>query len=248
MTKFTFLREDYESPTQAGNYLKLQEGENKIRILSNAIDGWEDWTVDRKPVRFSYDQKPRAPISPDKPIKHFWACIVWNYNEKKVQIYQITQASIRRAIEALGKDEDWGNPFYYDLKINKTGEGIETKYSVTPAPQKPIDEAIRSAFYAKRCCLQFLFTGDDPFSCSPEEATLFALDVKEEAPVFISQEQLDALNEVIGDNSTYRNKILSYYKIDALSKLALDQFDIVLDRAKQNKRIMLEKEDSILEA
>lgn len=160
----SFLPKDYKSPTTNNHYMKIQEGENKFRILSKPIMGWEDWTLDKKPVRYALDKKPSKPLVDNKPIKHFWAFIVWNYNEEQIQILSITQATIRSCLESLCKDEDWGEPFHYDLKIIKKGEGTNTEYMINPLPKKPIHEYIIECFNAKPCNLDAIFTNEDPFA------------------------------------------------------------------------------------
>ena len=87
----SFLPQDYTSPKSFNNYMKLQEGENKIRILSRPIIGWEDW-LNNKPIRFRMSEKPAKPVDAKKPIKHFWAFVVWNYAEEQIQILHLTQA------------------------------------------------------------------------------------------------------------------------------------------------------------
>lgn len=158
-----FLPKDYEAPKSSSGYMKLQDGENKFRILSAPIVGWEDWQ-DKKPIRFPMDQKPAKPIDEKKPIKHFWAMIVWNYAEADIQILEITQTSIRRAIEGLCSDDDWGAPYFYDIKVSRQGEGMKTEYSISPVPHKPLAPHIQQRFYEKRCNLEALFHGEDPFN------------------------------------------------------------------------------------
>lgn len=159
----SFLPQNYEPPKSSYNYMKLQEGENKIRILTAPIMGWEDW-IEKKPIRYRQDEKPAKSHDPKKPVRHFWAMVVWNYIEEKIQILYITQATVRNGIHSLCRDKDWGEPFYYDIKIVKTGEGTDTEYVVTPLPHKPVDPTIKIAFFENRCCLDSLFDGGDPFS------------------------------------------------------------------------------------
>jgi hypothetical protein len=133
--------------------------------LSAPVLGWEDWQ-DKKPVRFRFEEKPGKPIDATKPVKHFWAFIVWNYLEKKIQILQITQTTIRNKIEALSKDEEWGAPYFYDLKIIKKGEGVKTEYEVNPAPHRALTPEVMNAFKSKPCNLEALFESGDPFDLS----------------------------------------------------------------------------------
>jgi hypothetical protein len=58
--------------------------------------------------------------------------VVYNYDEECIQIWEITQQAIKTQLRALAKDEDYGDPRTYDIKINKTGEKLETKYMLKP--------------------------------------------------------------------------------------------------------------------
>lgn len=158
-----FLPPSYEAPKSASGYMKLEDGENRIRILSSPILGWEDWK-DKKPLRYRFDDKPDKPIDSSKPVKHFWAFIVWNYKAQLIQILEITQASIRKRIEALCQDSEWGAPYSYDIKIVKSGESVDTEYALNPTPHKQVDPSIIIAFKQKPICLEALFDNGDPFA------------------------------------------------------------------------------------
>ncbi len=162
-TQNEFLPDGYEVPKGDSSYLKFQTGENKFRVLSKPIIGWEDWK-DNKPLRFPMDKKPTAPIDPKKPIKHFWAFVVWDYNAKRISILEITQKSVQAAIKTLSADADWGSPFNYDIKVTKTGSNMETEYAVNPVPHKAIHAQILDLWENTPVNLQALFSGDDPFA------------------------------------------------------------------------------------
>jgi hypothetical protein len=158
-----FLPEGYQAPATSTNYLKLEDGENKFRILAKPVIGWLDWR-DNKPMRFKMESKPAAPVDPAKPIRHFWALLVWSYNHNAVMILEITQSTIQAAITNLSKDSDWGAPYGYDLKINKKGKEKNTEYSVTPSPKKKLDEAVYKIALDKPVNLNELFVNGDPFN------------------------------------------------------------------------------------
>lgn len=204
----SFLPENYESPKSSNYYFKLQDGENRIRILTAPIIGWEDWQ-EKKPIRFTYDNKPQKPIDPKKAVKHFWAFVVYNYADQKIQIMQITQATIRKAIESLCKDSDWGDPYAYDIKILKSGEGVDTEYSVNPVPHKPLDPLIIEMFNENRCNLNALFTSEDPFAKHWETHTpLGILGNKVEIKNTISEEQAIELRDLLFEcEESYVNKL-----------------------------------------
>lgn len=158
-----FLPDNYETPATNANYLKFADGETRFRILSKPVIGWLDWK-DKKPLRFQMNAKPEKPVDPSKPIKHFWAMLVWNCATSRIQVLEITQTTIQKAIETLAKDNDWGAPFGYDIKVIRKGKDKETEYTVTPAPKKAFTEY--ETVRAVKICLNELFTGGDPFNSS----------------------------------------------------------------------------------
>jgi len=176
----SFLPQGYQAPKGASYYTKIAEGENRVRILSKPIFGWEDWH-DKKPVRYRMDNKPVKSYDPKKPVRHFWAFIVFNHQEEQIQIMQITQATIRKSIESLCNDKDWGSPYGYDIKIMKTGEGTDTEYAVNPVPHKPIDPYIVTCFNERPINLEALFDGEDPFTVDGGKFTKMA-SVEDDGP------------------------------------------------------------------
>jgi len=135
-----------------GQYVKFpKDSTTKLRIVSNLIIGWEGW-AGNKPVRFAADykmpSKERNSLDVDDKnypkYKQFMACLVWNYNDSCVQIWQITQKTIAKEILRLRTDTDWGGLDKHDIKIHREGEGYNTKYNVTPSPGD-ITEEIKKA-------------------------------------------------------------------------------------------------------
>lgn len=163
-----FLPKDYKVPSSGDNYMRFEKGKNQFRILSDAILGWEDWQ-DKKPVRFEMDKKPSISVDPKKPVKHFWAFVVWNYNMKRVQILQITQKSIQRALTTMITDEDnWGDPKKYDITVTREGDGMDTEYFINPTPPKPLVKEAVDAYTETNINLQALFSGADPFGANED--------------------------------------------------------------------------------
>lgn len=156
----TFLPENYEQPASGWNYLRFKKGTTRFRIMSDSITWYLDWK-DNKPVR-TKELKPA--IDPDKKPKHFWAFIVWDCEDKKLKIAEITQKGIQDAILALYKDQDRGDPKWYDLKILREWDGMDTKYTITTGQkEKPSDEA-QKAFEKQTIYLEALYDGNDPFT------------------------------------------------------------------------------------
>lgn len=156
--------------------MKLKDGENKLRILSKPILGWLDWK-DKKPMRFHMDAKPEKPVDPKKPVKHFWAMVVWDYEKGQIAILEITQQTIQAAIGTLAKDEAWGAPWKYDLKINRKGQDLDTEYAVVPVPPKPVMSEILEAAQETPVELGRLYTSEDPFDVKGKPTTIEASDM-----------------------------------------------------------------------
>jgi hypothetical protein len=133
-------------PSGNDKYMKLAQGDNRFRILSSTITGvefWEEEDGKRRPIRIRAGGV--APDSFEDDPKHFWAFVVWNYQEEKVQILELTQRGIQKSILALSKDKNWGNPMQkYDIVINKKGEKLDTEYQLIPKPPTKQDEGIIS--------------------------------------------------------------------------------------------------------
>jgi len=157
-----FLPENYQPPKGESRYFKFQSGTNKFRILSKPILGYLDWQ-DKKPLRFKMKEKPEKPIDPKYPIKHFWAMIVWDFTDECIKILEITQVTIMQSIVALTKDPEWGSPFHYNIKVEKQGEKLDTKYSVIASPPSELTDEIKEAYKTTPINLDALYEGEDPF-------------------------------------------------------------------------------------
>lgn len=163
-----FLPKDYEVPTTS-NYMKLTDGKNTFRVLSPAITGYSYWTSKKKPVRSKDFPKDTPDICEDSKVKHFWAFTVWNYNDKQVQVFEITQRTIMDAMISLYEDSDWGDPKGYDITISRSGVELETKYQVMPKNKSELPEEIKLKTTERKINLNALYEGLDPFEKTMEE-------------------------------------------------------------------------------
>jgi len=172
----TFLPKGYEPPAGGGQYIKLQNGENKIRIMSSAITGYIYWTKEDKPVRSPEYPAHTPNIKTDEngktKIQHFWAFVVWDYaGEGAIKIMEVTQAGIRDSLLNLVNDTDWGDPKNYDIKITKTGQKLETRYQVSPVPHREAPANAVTEYLGMNINLNALYSGGDPFGGNKEENT-----------------------------------------------------------------------------
>lgn len=126
---------------------KFKDGENRIRILGDRAEGFQIWSPQDNRMFKGTSRNELAEYESDKNWpKETWVMPVWDYAEQAVRILSINQKSIREGLQELEDDADWGSTQGYDVVINKSGTGLETRYSVVPKPAKPVDAAITSAF------------------------------------------------------------------------------------------------------
>lgn len=176
-----FLPEGYEIPSSTDKYMRLVKGENRFRILSSPILGYEYW-IEKDDKRIPLRTPMNKPFSVDvaenpEDIKHFWAMVVWNYAAKRVQILEITQKGVQKVLRALAKDDDWGSPVQkYDIVITRSGDGMETRYEVLPKPATTMDEGIIAMFEGMNVRLEALYESKDPFAGEVEEVDVEEVD------------------------------------------------------------------------
>lgn len=163
------LPNNYKIPSSSGNYMKLKDGPNRFYVLGPAIVGWQYWNLEGKPVRQKerfteepYDIKVNKDGQKDR-IKHFWAFPVWNYEDNRVQILEITQSSIQGSMK-LKIDNRRGDVSKFDFIVTREGEGLGTDYDVDVDSHEPIPGEDNVKAGAKTINLEALYEGGDPFA------------------------------------------------------------------------------------
>ena len=154
----------------SGNYTKIKDDPVKLRILSEAITGYVYWTNDNKPVRSELYPQNTPNIRDDSKPKHFWAFKVWNYTTNQIEVWEISQASIRDILWGYWKDDEYGDLRQFPLKISRTGKGLDTKYSVIAGQKRELEAEIAQASTDTPVNLLALFDGGNPFA-KPETNT-----------------------------------------------------------------------------
>lgn len=151
--------EQASSSNSTSLFIKLQPGENKFRTLGLRLL-FQTWSADGKPIRYRANvikgqlQKPKhLPFNGraeskfgEEKWKHVWYALVWSYADNDLRILEIPQATVQKQLSALDADDDWGSLDGYDIKIVRTGEKMETEYSVIGVPPKPLAKNIKDAF------------------------------------------------------------------------------------------------------
>jgi len=152
-----------------GSYLNIKkQTEAEFRIISMPVEGWIDW-VDKKPIRTPMsDGEPEA-ADDENPPKKFIAVVVIDRSDDTVKIAELTQQSVIKGIKALAANPKWGKPFAYDLNVAKKGEGLQTRYTLTPSPKAALPKELVKSAMEKPCNLEKLFEGEDPWKVEKGE-------------------------------------------------------------------------------
>ena len=161
----SWLPDNIHEP-KAGSYFKPLKGkQNRVRIINDKpLVGHVQWTSDKKPVRWKLgDPRPEADYGEGTKPRVFIACVVWNYEERCTQVWEITQKTLQESLDALTRDPDFGHPANYDLKITRKGDMMDTTYSMVPMPGEQNEDVV-NAIAELRVNLDALLNGEDPFA------------------------------------------------------------------------------------
>jgi len=167
----SYLPDNYQQPKQgSGDYLIIKEPQEcKVRLLTKPTILYEAWTNDNKPVRKTTGENWELGDFKDTP-RECWAFIVWNYEEKKFQVFSTTKRGFINDIYRFVQDEDWGEPTRYDIKLIRKGRTMEdTEYSITPLPHKDLDAEIQKDFDSLTYDLDVLVDGGHPLQADKKK-------------------------------------------------------------------------------
>lgn len=140
----------------------LEDGEEiRIRLITEGIVGWEDWTSDNRPVRFRPKEKPNDPLISGKPIREFFAVCIWNYEIERVQILSFTQKRVKNSLKKM--EAKMGPLTGYDIRIVRNGEKEDTQYVFFACKATKIPEHALQSLELKPINLYALYEGKDPW-------------------------------------------------------------------------------------
>lgn len=195
------LPKGYKIPKNPGanRYIKpskLPHGDNTFRFMSDVVTGfvWFDQTPDGfKPERVKeWRDVPKDVWKRDKnKAVHFWAVVVWNYQDEALQIMEITQKQIQEPLQGYEDNEKYGDLKAYDVTIVRKGDGKDTSYVVIPSPKEPIAKEIAQDYKDAGIDLNALYRGADPFAG--------AVEVDEDDDEVIEVELEDVLETLDGE-------------------------------------------------
>lgn len=119
-------------PPSSGSYMKLKQGENKIRIVSEAEVYGKHYINKKGIVCLGKEECPHC-MDGDKP-KPAWLFWVIDRTDGAIKLLEVGYSVVAK-IKTLAQSEDYHFETMpdFDLTITKTGESLETEYDVIPA-------------------------------------------------------------------------------------------------------------------
>jgi hypothetical protein len=176
------LTPEFKEPAKYGDYTRIENGENTLRILSDGIVGCEYWIeafdqesgkMKNKPIRRPLEEATSLEVS---EWSFFYAFFVWNYKAKKIQIFSTTKRGVIKGLRTLINNQKWGDVSTYDISITRTQtdptDAKSVEYTVTPEPKAVLDPEIATKWEqlgVDRSSLFLLFEGLDPFTILREQ-------------------------------------------------------------------------------
>lgn len=126
---------DLEISGGASKWMKLKEGANRIRIVSNAVGIWKAFDRETKTAQV-YMTLEAAKTNKDAKSRYvFYVLDRADGGVKQLEV----GVGVAGELRALAVNDDWkfeGEMFPFDVTITRSGQGLETAYTVTPSPKK----------------------------------------------------------------------------------------------------------------
>jgi len=137
MPKFIDDYGKYDIPSGSGNFLKLEDGENRLRICTKALEiaYHEDKSGGKYSTTICPGKETCELCKAGKFIKFKYAFLVLNRKDGKPYVYE-SPITVFRQIVAYDTNEEYGDIRKYDITIKKEGIGRNTNYAVMASPKK----------------------------------------------------------------------------------------------------------------
>jgi len=151
----------------------LKSGDSvKIRFLTEVTSGYSLWGEEDGEVKV-YRAKTEEEIDKSKAgyyrgkknkVKQFIVAIVWNYTSGQFEVFETDKAQIIKKLWTMDQDQDLGDLRKYDIKVSKTGTGMETRYEALPLGASKLADDIKRQFSELSYNLENVFNDENPIS------------------------------------------------------------------------------------
>ena len=173
---------DLATPPNVSKYVsKFDLWDSKFRVL------WKPWVYrefytnkkndDWKIVVWRGKDEPSSDYFEEnaqlgdygKQLFFVWALPAWDYKQEAVVVLQLKKRSLVNQMYDYSNNKDWWDPTKYDITINKSGSGKETRYSLTPVPPKELSKEIKQEIKNTPINVSVLIDNGDPFKDNWED-------------------------------------------------------------------------------
>lgn len=140
-----------DSGTTKSNFMRLEEGENLVRVMGNPVQFYIHWVVtpdgSRRKVNSPVDNPELVRRLEDSGFKRQarWLVKVLDRNDDEFRVLEVGP-QIYNGIKSLYNNSRWGKVTQYDLSINKGPKGTQPLYGVTPNPKEALSSDFKSKF------------------------------------------------------------------------------------------------------
>lgn len=154
MSKIVFGEVDWNSGDTGApknDYMKLEEGENVVRIMGNPTQFYIHWltTQDgaKKKIVSPIDSMALVGRLQDAGFKRQtrWIVKVLDRKDETFKVLEVG-SQIYNGIRGLFNNPKWGKVTDYDVSIMRGPKGSQPLYSVQPNPKEKIDPTLKGKF------------------------------------------------------------------------------------------------------
>jgi hypothetical protein len=126
----------YEIPKGDSNYLKMEDGDNRLRLTSKPMELklHEDKTAGKFSTVICQGEGCVLCAKGSK-VKYKYAYAILSRKDGKAYVYE-APITVFRQIVTFATNPEYGNPEEYDLTIKMSGQKPNIVYQVVPSPKK----------------------------------------------------------------------------------------------------------------
>lgn len=154
MTSMVFGEVDWnaaDSGSPKSDFMRLEEGENTVRVMGNPVQFYIHWVVDSSGSK----SKINSPVNDPELVNRLedsgfkrqarWLIKVLDRKDDQFRLLEVGP-QIYNGIKSLYNNARWGKVTQYDITINRAPKGVQPLYSVTPNPKEALPATFKQKF------------------------------------------------------------------------------------------------------
>lgn len=128
-----------DGDTGRSDYMRLEEGSNKVRCLTSPYQFYIHWSQDatgqNRKVRCALKDCPLCQQGEKAQAR--WYVGVLNRRTGKPAILEIGPQIFKQIVD-LSKNAKWGDPRGYDVDVKRNPKGTQPLYTIIPEPKEAL--------------------------------------------------------------------------------------------------------------